>query len=194
MIRSGTISRSSKQQPIIVLSTTKVEYIASNQTTKKTIQMTKFMKKLRYMKEKKMMVISYDNYNAISLTNNPTQHVQTKHIDEWKLITLTPFGMSHYTTFKGCPCLNVSHLKLIGNNLKTSKKWKHQGSWNGTIVLQENYKGCMLQMLQSQNYGLQQLTKVEGSMCTPKPWKDRMKDNSKPLHCILSPNPKVAAT
>jgi len=82
MIRSGTISRSSKQQPIIVLSTTKVEYIASNQTTKKTIQMTKFMKKLRYMKEKKMMVISYDNYNAISLTNNPTQHVQTKHIDE----------------------------------------------------------------------------------------------------------------
>ncbi len=44
--------------------------------------MTKFMKKLRYMKEKKMMVISYDNYNAISLTNNPTQHVQTKHIDE----------------------------------------------------------------------------------------------------------------
>jgi hypothetical protein len=24
----------------------------------------------------------------------------------------------------------------------------------------------MLQMLQSQNYGLQQLTKVEGSMCT----------------------------
>jgi len=57
MIRSGTISRSSKQQPIIVLSTTKVEYIASTQTTKKTIQMTKFMKELRYMKEKKMMVI-----------------------------------------------------------------------------------------------------------------------------------------
>jgi hypothetical protein len=23
----------------------------------------------------------------------------------------------------------------IGNNLKTSKKWKLQGSWNGTIVL-----------------------------------------------------------
>jgi hypothetical protein len=42
----------------------------------------------------------------------------------------------------------------IGNKLKTSKKWKLQGSWNGTIVLQEDYKGCMLQMLQSQNYGL----------------------------------------
>jgi hypothetical protein len=23
----------------------------------------------------------------------------------------------------------------IGNNLKTSKKWNTQGSWNGTIVL-----------------------------------------------------------
>jgi hypothetical protein len=34
----------------------------------------------------------------------------------------------------------------------------------------------MLQMLQSQNYGLQQLTKLEGSMCIQKPWKGRMKD------------------
>jgi hypothetical protein len=51
----------------------------------------------------------------------------------------------------------------------------------------------MLQMLQSQNYGLQQLTKVEGSMCTQKSWKEWMKDYSK-LHYILIPNPKVAAT
>jgi hypothetical protein len=27
------------------------------------------------------------------------------------------------------------HIYTIGNNLKTSKKWKIQGSWNGTIVL-----------------------------------------------------------
>jgi hypothetical protein len=52
----------------------------------------------------------------------------------------------------------------------------------------------MLQMLQSQNYDLQQLTKLEGFMCTQKPWKERMKDNSKPHDYILSPNPKVAAT
>ncbi len=51
----------------------------------------------------------------------------------------------------------------------------------------------MLQMLQSQKYDLQ-LTKLEGSMCTQKPWKERMKDYSKPLHYKLSPNPKVAAT
>jgi hypothetical protein len=52
----------------------------------------------------------------------------------------------------------------------------------------------MLQMLQSQNYGLQQLTKLEGSMCTQKPWKERMKDYSNPLQYILSLNLKVVAT
>ncbi len=52
----------------------------------------------------------------------------------------------------------------------------------------------MLQMQQSQNYDLQQVTKLEGSMCTEKPWKEKMKDYSKPLHYILSPNLKVAAT
>jgi len=52
----------------------------------------------------------------------------------------------------------------------------------------------MLEMLQSQNYDLQQLTMFEGSMCTQKPWKEKMKDYSKPLHYILSLNLKVAAT
>jgi hypothetical protein len=47
-------------------------------------------------------------------------------------------------------------------------------------------------MMQSQNYGLQQLTKHEGSMCIQKPWKERMKDHLKPRQYILSPNPKVA--
>jgi hypothetical protein len=37
------------------------------------------MKELVYMK-KKVMVIQCDNQGAISLTNNTTQHAQTKHI------------------------------------------------------------------------------------------------------------------
>jgi hypothetical protein len=54
-------------------------------------------------------------------------------------------------------------------------------------------------MLQSQNYDLQQLTMLEltmleGCMCTQKPWKEGMRDYSKPLHYILSPNPKIVAT
>ncbi len=46
-------------------------------------------------------------------------------------------------------------------------------------------------MLQSQNYGLQQLTKFEGFICTQKPQKEKMKNYSKPFQYILSPNPKV---
>jgi len=30
----------------------------------------------------------------------------------WKHTTVTPFKVSNYTTFQGCACLNVSHLKL----------------------------------------------------------------------------------
>jgi len=43
--------------------------------------MTKLMKELEYMKEKKAMMIWCDNQGPISLTKNPTQHARTKHID-----------------------------------------------------------------------------------------------------------------
>ncbi len=39
------------------------------------------MMDLRYMEEKKMMVIRCDNQGVISLTKNPTHHARTKHID-----------------------------------------------------------------------------------------------------------------
>jgi hypothetical protein len=49
----------------------------------------------------------------------------------------------HCFHLKWCKVLNVAWVKFflkllfrnIGKNLKTSKKWKIQGSWNGTIVL-----------------------------------------------------------
>jgi hypothetical protein len=43
--------------------------------------MTKLMKELEYMTEKKAMVIQCDNQGTISLTKNLTQHARTKHID-----------------------------------------------------------------------------------------------------------------
>jgi hypothetical protein len=61
MMGGGVISWSSKQQPTIALSMIKAEYMASTQTTKKNIWMTKFMKELRYMKKNKAMVIRCDN-------------------------------------------------------------------------------------------------------------------------------------
>jgi hypothetical protein len=67
----GTISWNGKQQPTIILSTIKVAYMASTQATKEAIWMTKFVKELRYMKEKKAMVIRCDNQGAISLIRIP---------------------------------------------------------------------------------------------------------------------------
>jgi hypothetical protein len=46
-----------QRQPTIALSTTEAEYMASTQATKEAIWMTKLMKELGYMKEKKAMVI-----------------------------------------------------------------------------------------------------------------------------------------
>ncbi len=74
MMGGGTISWSSKRQPTIALSTIEAEYMASTQATKEAIWMAKLMKELGYMKEKKAMVIRYDNQGAISLTRNPTEH------------------------------------------------------------------------------------------------------------------------
>ncbi len=81
MMGGGAISWSSKRRPTIILSTTEAEYMANTQATKEAIWMAKLMKELRYMKEKKAMVIQCDNQGAISLMKNPTQHAQTKHID-----------------------------------------------------------------------------------------------------------------
>ncbi len=81
MIGGGAISWSSKRQPTITLSTTEAKYMVNTQATKKTIWITKLMMDLRYMEEKKAMVIRCDNQGAISLTKNPTHHAQTKHID-----------------------------------------------------------------------------------------------------------------
>jgi len=81
MMGGGAISWSSKRQPIITLSMTKAEYMVSMQVTKEAIWMTKLMKELGYMKEKKVMVIRCDNQGVISLMKNPTQHARIKHIN-----------------------------------------------------------------------------------------------------------------
>jgi hypothetical protein len=83
-------------------------------------------------------------------------------------------------------------IQTIGNNLKTNKKWNIEGSWNRTIVLtNKNHKGYMLQMLQSQNYDLQQLTRLEGSMCIQNHERREWITHSQiPLYIQL-PNPKI---
>jgi hypothetical protein len=55
--------------------------MVNTQATKEVIWITKLMMYLRYMEEKKVMVIRCDNQGVTSLTRNPTQHARTKHID-----------------------------------------------------------------------------------------------------------------
>jgi hypothetical protein len=57
---------------------------------------------------------------------------------------------------------------IIGNNLKTNKKWNTQGSWNETIVLtnKNTQRLYASNATIKQNYGLQHLTRLEGFMCT----------------------------
>jgi hypothetical protein len=74
IIEGGAISWSSKQQPTITLSTTKVEYMANTQATKEAISIAKMVMDLKYMEEKKVMVIQCNNQGVISLTKNPTHH------------------------------------------------------------------------------------------------------------------------
>ncbi len=55
--------------------------MANMQSTKEAIRITKLMMDLRYMEEKKVMVIRCDNQGAISFIKNRTHHAQIKHID-----------------------------------------------------------------------------------------------------------------
>ncbi len=48
--------------------------MANMQATKEAICITKLMMDLKYMEEKKVMVIQCNNQGAISLTKNPTHH------------------------------------------------------------------------------------------------------------------------
>ncbi len=84
--------------------------------------------------------------------------------------------------------------KGIGNDLKTSKKWNTQSSWNGTIVLINKtitkvvcFKCYNHKIMAYSNY---QSLKV---LCAFKTMWGENKKNSKPLQYILFPNPKVAA-
>jgi len=89
----------------------------------------------------------------------------------------------------------TTRVDVIKNKLKTSKNWNIQGSWNGTIVL-TNKKS---QRLYASNATITKLwlattNKAWRFYVHSKPWKEKMKNNSKPLHYILFPNPKVPAT
>jgi hypothetical protein len=79
---------------------------------------------------------------------------------------------------------------IIEKNLKTSKKWNTQGSWNGTIIIiNKNITKVYALNATITKLWLATTNKVWRLYVHSKPWKERMKDYSKPLQYILFPNP-----
>lgn len=81
-VGSGTISWSSKRQPVVSLSTCEAEYQAQTQTAKEAIWLKSLMRQLLPDGEATYATVIYcDNQGAMSLAKDPKFHPRTKHID-----------------------------------------------------------------------------------------------------------------
>jgi hypothetical protein len=76
----GAISWNCMRQPIIALSTTEAEYMATSQCTKEAIWLRKLMADVGLV-QVGATTIMCDNQGCIALAKNPTHHSRTKHID-----------------------------------------------------------------------------------------------------------------
>jgi hypothetical protein len=78
-----TISHSSKQQLIIVLSSCEIEYMILSKTAKKAIWIREFLRELEFRSrnDDQFVLIFAGNKNAIDLIINSLYHKRTKHIE-----------------------------------------------------------------------------------------------------------------
>jgi hypothetical protein len=79
LLRRSLVLWSSKEQIIVTLSTTKAEYISTSSCCAQIIWMKATLNDFG-IKFKKVPLLC-DSESAIKLTNNPVQHIRTKHID-----------------------------------------------------------------------------------------------------------------
>jgi len=80
LINGGAVSWSSKKQPLVVLSTTEAEYIATTHATKEALWLRAFLGEVvRPLSAPTML--NCDNQAAIALSKDGQFHAQTKHID-----------------------------------------------------------------------------------------------------------------
>jgi len=77
---SLAFTRSSKKQPIVMLSTCEAEYVAVTSSVCHAIWLRKLLKEL-HMPQEDATEIYLDNKSALALSNNPIFHDQSKYID-----------------------------------------------------------------------------------------------------------------
>eukprot|EP00253_Pinus_taeda_P009569 PITA_09569 len=77
---SGAISRASKKQPIVVLSTAEAKYVAPTATSSQPVWMRRMLRSL-CQEQTKGTVIFCNNSSAIALSKNYVFHKRTKQID-----------------------------------------------------------------------------------------------------------------
>eukprot|EP00253_Pinus_taeda_P012637 PITA_12637 len=77
---SGAISRNSKKQPIVALSTTEAEYMAATTTACQAVWMRRMLRSLCQEQTKGTMIFC-DNSSPIALSKNSVFHKRMKHIE-----------------------------------------------------------------------------------------------------------------
>ena len=79
-LNNSLISQSSKQQPVIALSSCASEYIALTYAAKELIWLRLLLRELGYNQDQPNTLL-VDNQASIVLANNPAKHATAKHID-----------------------------------------------------------------------------------------------------------------
>ena len=77
---SGAVSRSSKKQPIVNLSTTEAEFVATASCACQAVWVRRILKGFNHVQSVRTMVFC-DNRSSIELLKNPVPHGRSKHID-----------------------------------------------------------------------------------------------------------------
>ena len=101
----GVISWRSSKQNCVALSTAEAEYVALAGATQEAIWLSRLLREMR-VEINEPIVIFEDNQAAISISNNPTHHPRTKHIDI-KYHFVRNAVLNNEITLKYCPTNNM---------------------------------------------------------------------------------------
>ena len=80
LIDGGAVSWSSKKQELVILSTTKVEYVAATNAAKEVIWLQRLIGEIFCLLSHPTLLFS-DSQTAIALTKDGSYRARTKHID-----------------------------------------------------------------------------------------------------------------